>query len=67
MTFHADACDKCRRRSPVNFMVEPDEAWRTVVFNRRRKLCPSCFDIEAEKAGALPVRGRRGDVLRSMN
>jgi len=26
-------------------------AWRTVVLNRWRKLCPSCFDIEAEKAG----------------
>jgi len=27
------------------------EAWRTVVLNRWRKLCPSCFDTEAEKAG----------------
>ena len=51
VTFHADACDKCRRRSPVSFLVEPEEAWRTVVLNRWRKLCPSCFDIEAEKAG----------------
>jgi len=51
VAFHADACDKCRRRSPVSFLVEPEEAWRTVVLNRWRKLCPSCFDIEAEKAG----------------
>ena len=49
VTLHADACDKCRRRSPVSFMIEPEEAWRAVVLNRWRKLCPSCFDIEAEK------------------
>jgi hypothetical protein len=24
----------------------------TVVLNRWKKLCPSCFDMEAEKAGA---------------
>ena len=48
---HADACDKCRRRSPVSFLVDPEEAWRAVVLNRWRKLCPSCFDTEAEKAG----------------
>jgi hypothetical protein len=34
---------------PVSF--EPEEAWRTGVLNRWRKICPSCFDIEAEKAG----------------
>jgi len=26
VTFHADACDKCRRRNPVSFRVEPEEA-----------------------------------------
>jgi hypothetical protein len=51
VTFNADACDKCRRRNLVTFSVEPEEARRTVVLNRWRKPCPSCFDIEAEKAG----------------
>jgi hypothetical protein len=51
VTFHADACDKCRRRSPVSFLVQPEEAWPAVVLNRWRKLCPPCFDTEAEKAG----------------
>ena len=26
-------------------------AWCTVVLNRWRNVCPSCFDAEAEKAG----------------
>jgi hypothetical protein len=51
VTSHADYCDKCRRNSPVSFTVEPEEAWRTVVLNRWKRLCPSCFDTEAEKAG----------------
>ena len=50
-TFHSDYCDKCKRSNPVHFTVEPEEAWRTVVLNRWKKLCPSCFDTEAEKAG----------------
>ena len=44
-------CDKCRRRNVVTFNVEPEEAWRTVVLNRWRIVCPSCFDGEAECAG----------------
>jgi hypothetical protein len=44
-------CDKCKRRNPIAFHVEPEEAWRTVVLNRWRKLCPSCFDVLAEQAG----------------
>jgi hypothetical protein len=43
-TFHADYCDKCRRNSPVSFTVEPEEVWRTVVLNRWKRLCPSCFE-----------------------
>ena len=35
----------------MSFRVEPEEAWKTVVLNRWRRLCPGCFDIEAEKAG----------------
>ena len=35
---------------PIAFRVEPEEAWRAVVLNRWRTLCPSCFDVEAEKA-----------------
>ena len=44
-------CDKCKRRNPIAFRVEPEEAWKTVVLNRWRKLCPSCFDVLAEQAG----------------
>lgn len=44
-------CDKCHRRNVVSFQVEPKEAWRTVVLNRWRTICPSCFDAEAERAG----------------
>ena len=43
-------CDKCRRRNPIGFSVEPNEAWRLVVLNRWGNLCPLCFDAEAEKA-----------------
>ena len=31
--------------------VEPEAAWKTVVLNRWRILCPSCFDAAAERAG----------------
>jgi hypothetical protein len=51
VTFHTAVCDKCRRNSPVDFSVEPQEAWRTVVLNRWKRLCPSCFDLLAEQAG----------------
>ena len=44
-------CDKCRRRNPIGFSVEPNEAWRAVVLNRWGNVCPMCFDAEAEKAG----------------
>jgi hypothetical protein len=44
-------CDKCRRRNIVSFLIEPVEAWRTVVLNRWKSICPSCFDAEAERAG----------------
>jgi len=50
VTFHTAICDKCRRNNPVDFSVEPEEAWRAVVLNRWKRLCPSCFDAEAEKA-----------------
>ena len=43
-------CDLCRRRNVVEYRVEPEEAWKVVVLNRWRNLCPSCFDVEAEKA-----------------
>ena len=43
--------DKCRRYNVVTFKVEPEEVWRTVVLNRWRNVCPSCFDGEAERAG----------------
>lgn len=50
VTFRADTCDKCKNASPVSFRVEPDSAWKAVVLNRWRRLCPGCFDVEAEKA-----------------
>jgi hypothetical protein len=31
--------------------VKPEEAWKMVVLNRWRNLCPGCFDVEVEKAG----------------
>jgi hypothetical protein len=37
--------------NPISFHVEPEEAFRTVVLNRWRNICPSCFDEEAQKAG----------------
>jgi hypothetical protein len=45
---HAIAVESGR---PVSFAVEPEEAWRTVVLNSWKRLCPSCFDAEAERAG----------------
>lgn len=43
-------CDLCKRRNVIEYRVEPEKARTTVVLNRWRNLCPSCFDIEAEKA-----------------
>lgn len=51
VSFHTNYCDKCRRVNPIGFTVEPEEAWKTVVLNRWKKLCPSCFDALAEQAG----------------
>ncbi|HEY7551223.1 MAG TPA: hypothetical protein VH913_17120 [Hyphomicrobiaceae bacterium] len=51
VTFRAETCDKCKNANPVSYRVEPEEASRTVVLNRWRRLCPGCFDVEAEKAG----------------
>jgi len=62
VTTQGDTCDKCRRRNPIDFAVEPEEAWKTVVLNRWRRLCPSCFDQLAEQAGVrysfAQLRGR---------
>ena len=44
-------CQKCGRRNIVTYGVEPETAFKTVVLNRWREICPSCFDIEAENAG----------------
>jgi hypothetical protein len=51
IAFHANTCDRCKRVNPIDFEVIPEEAWRAVVLNRWRKLCPSCFDQLAEQAG----------------
>lgn len=50
VTIHTNTCDKCKRANPIDYGVEPEEAWKLVVLNRWRKLCPLCFDAEAEKA-----------------
>jgi hypothetical protein len=44
-------CDKCKTRSPVEFGVKPEEAWRTGLSHRRHRLCPGCLDQVAEGAG----------------
>jgi hypothetical protein len=46
-----ETCQKCQRRKVISYRVEPEEAWKTVVLNRWRVLCASCFDAEAERAG----------------
>jgi len=43
-------CEKCGRRNLVTYQVEPQEAWRLVLANRWKSICPSCFDAEAEHA-----------------
>ena len=50
ITTNIPHCQKCSRRNVVNFRVEPEEAFKTVVLNRWREICPSCFDQEAERA-----------------
>lgn len=50
VTFRTETCDKCKNANPVSFTVKPEDAWKAVVLNRWRKLCPGCFDVEAEKA-----------------
>ena len=51
VTFHTNTCDRCKANNPIAFDVEPAEAWRAVVLNRWKKLCPGCFDLLAEQAG----------------
>jgi hypothetical protein len=51
MAWTGETCGKCKRRHNVRFDVVPEEAWRTVVLNRWRVLCPQCFDAEAQIAG----------------
>jgi hypothetical protein len=50
VAIHTNTCDRCKRVSPVSYRVEPEDAWKTVVLNRWRRLCPSCFDQLAEQA-----------------
>jgi hypothetical protein len=39
------------RRKVIAYRVEAESACKTVVLNRWRALCASCFDVEVEKAG----------------
>ena len=34
------SCEKCGRRNLVIFQVEPREAWRTVMRDRWKSICP---------------------------
>jgi hypothetical protein len=43
VTFRADTCDKCKSANPISYRVEPEEAWKAVVLNRWRRLCPRCL------------------------
>jgi hypothetical protein len=40
VAFRSDTCDKCKNASPVSFRTEPEAAWKTVMLNRWRRLCP---------------------------
>jgi hypothetical protein len=42
-------CAKCKRRNPINYHVEPETAWRTVVLNRWKQLCPSASTCSRSK------------------
>jgi hypothetical protein len=43
------AAKNVNRRKVVAYHVEPEAAFTTVVLNRWRVICASCFDVEAEK------------------
>lgn len=49
VTFTGPTCDRCKRRNVTTFSVNPPEAYNTVMLNRWRTICPSCFDEEAER------------------
>jgi hypothetical protein len=51
VSFHTNVCDRCKANNPISFDVEPESAWKIVVLNRWKKLCPGCFDLLAEQAG----------------
>jgi hypothetical protein len=51
MAWTGETCGRCKRRRNIRFTVKPAAAWKTVVLNRWRVLCPQCFDVEAEMAG----------------
>jgi len=61
VTLRSDTCDKCKRANPIDYRVEPGDAWKLVVLNRWKKLCPSCFDQLAEAASwsDRPVQAKR--------
>jgi hypothetical protein len=66
VTTHTDARSECAQRNPISYRVEPEEAWKVVVLNKWRVLCPSCFDAEAENAGVrysfTELGGRAGRI-----
>jgi hypothetical protein len=59
VSFHSNVCDKCKRANPIDYRVEPEEAWKIVVLNRWRGLCPLCFD---QLAGMARVKFSFTDV-----
>jgi hypothetical protein len=40
VTFRSDTCGKCKSANPASFRVEPEDAWKAMVLNRWRRLCP---------------------------
>lgn len=51
VSLRGPTCARCKRRNVVTFSVDPPTAYATVVLNRWRNICPSCFDEEAERGG----------------
>jgi hypothetical protein len=40
VSFRSDTCAKWKNANPISYQVEPEQAWRLVVLNRWRRLCP---------------------------